>query len=347
MKRSIPLIFISLVVGAGCIWLSTHGSLSVAKADADEEKKPAAATEEADKVTISHDTNGNVVVGMSDKIQGSIGLVVTNPAAAEFSPEVKTYGNVVDPAPIAELMTQLAAAEATFDNSHQELERLKALKEQNNASDRALQSAEATYKENMAAAMGIRTKIQLAWGGKLANLSGDLVVPPGTERKPPPALNPLTDGNVLVRLSLPAGESLDSTPETARVVPLGKNADSIIAQYYDEIPAVDPQTLMRSFLFFTTNSLKPGEPVTGYLQTGGEPIKGVIIPRDAVVRVEGKGWVYVLNSGGASFTRTEIPLDHAVENGWFVTAITSNDHVVVTGAQVLLSEELKASMSPD
>jgi hypothetical protein len=67
-----------------------------------------------------------------------------------------------------------------------------------------------------------------------------------------------------------------------------------------------------------------------------------------VVRTEGKGWVYVLNEGGEALTRKEIALDRPTETGWFVTRdITASDHVVVTGAQVLLSEELKASIKAD
>lgn len=347
MKRVILFIIIGLAISGDGLWLATHGG--GAKADADEkpaaDAKPAAGEDES-KVTVTHDTNGNVVVQMDDETQGNVGIVVANPAGAEFSPELKTYGRVVDPAPIADLFLQLTAAEATFDNAHEELERQKTLKAQNNSSDRALQSALATYKENMMAAMGLRAKIQMAWGNKLVDITGPLVEPPGTERKPPP--NSITDGNVLIRLDLPAGESLGSVPDTARVVPLGTNTQPIVAQYYDEIPAVDPQTLVRGFLFYSTNSLKAGEPVTGYLRTAGEPLKGVIIPRDAVVRTEGKGWVYVMGGNGESFTRKEIPLDHSTDNGWFVAiGITEADHVVVTGAQVLLSQELKASMSPD
>lgn len=350
MKRAIFYIIIALAISGDGLWLATHGG--GVKADADDEKPAAAkpaADEDENKTTVTHDTNGNVVVGMDDETQGNAGIVVANPTAAEFSPEVKTYGHVVDPAPIADLMMQLATAEVTFDNSHQELERTKTLKEQNNSSDRALQSAQATYQENMLAAKSLRTKIQMAWGDKLADLNGPLVVPPGTERKPPPGPNPFTDGYVLIRLDLPASDSLDSPANTARIAPLGTNRPPVVAYYFDDIPASDPQTLVRSFLFYAmTNSLKAGEPVTGYLQTEGQPLKGVIIPRDAVVRTEGKGWVYVLGGNGESFTRKEIPLDHAVENGWFVAAgITSSDHVVVTGAQVLLSEELKASLSPD
>ena len=52
--------------------------------------------------------------------------------------------------------------------------------------------------------------------------------------------------------------------------------------------------------------------------------------------------------GGEAFTRTKIPLDRPTDAGWFVTGtLKPDDYIVVTGAQTLLSEELKASLSPD
>jgi hypothetical protein len=67
-------------------------------------------------------------------------------------------------------------------------------------------------------------------------------------------------------------------------------------------------------------SLAPGQAVTVWLQPPGEPLAGVIIPRDAVVRLEGAGWVYVMNKdkGGEAFTRKKIQLDRPTENGWFL-----------------------------
>jgi hypothetical protein len=103
----------------------------------------------------------------------------------------------------------------------------------------------------------------------------------------------------------------------------------------------------QGFLFLLKpNSLRltSGEAVVGYLKIPGEPLAGVIIPREAVVRVEGAGWVYVLNSAGDAFTRVEVALDHPAEAGWFVTkGVSSGDYVVVTGAQQLLSIELKGA----
>jgi len=55
-----------------------------------------------------------------------------------------------------------------------------------------------------------------------------------------------------------------------------------------------------------------------------------------------------LNEGGEAFTRVPVPLDRPTESGWFVAkVVTATNNVVVIGAQTLLSEELKASLSSD
>jgi len=88
--------------------------------------------------------------------------------------------------------------------------------------------------------------------------------------------------------------------------------------------------------------------VKGILELPGQPLTGVSIPRQAVVRTEGRGWIYIMGAGGDSFTRMEIPLDRPLEGGWFVgSGVSTNDYIVTTGAQTLLSEEQKASLKAD
>jgi len=154
---------------------------------------------------------------------------------------------------------------------------------------------------------------------------------------------------VLVRIDLPAGESLPAPPNGARISTLSGN--SVEAEFLGTASNVDPQTLGRGFIFIiksNASGLLPGEAITGYIRVAGEPLAGVIVPSQAVIRTEGAGWVYLMNSGSDAFTRTAVALDHPADGGWFVTKdVTTNDYVVVTGAQTLLSEELKASLKPD
>lgn len=102
----------------------------------------------------------------------------------------------------------------------------------------------------------------------------------------------------------------------------------------------------RGFLFqIKSNSaqIAPGEAVLAWLRVPGEPLNGVIIPRPAVVRTEGLGWVYVFEAkgNGESFTRTQIALDHPTDTGWFVHAngLAPTNYIVIDGAQRMLSAE--------
>jgi hypothetical protein len=73
----------------------------------------------------------------------------------------------------------------------------------------------------------------------------------------------------------------------------------------------------------------------------GESRQGVAVPRAAVVRFKGAAWVY-RQSSDDSFQRLEVSLEAPLKEGWFVSqGLQPQDKLVITGAQQLLSEELK------
>ncbi len=331
MKRAILLILIGAVVGGGIVILAKTGGGKPAG-----EEKPA---EDEGKTSITHDTNGNVVVNMNDETQGNAGIKVATPAAAQFSQELKGYGRVLDPAPLAALATELASDQAAYAVSSNELTRLKTLAGQGNASTRAVQAAEAAAQHDQLALQSARDRLVLSAGAAVAD-RGDLAA----------FIQSLTSQEAaLIRIDLPAGETMNSPPGGARIAALSGQSGE--AEFIGPAPGMDSQTQGRGFIFLAktnTPRLLPGEAVTGYLKVAGAPLDGVNIPREAVVRTEGSGWVYVLNEGGESFTRVRISLEHPMETGWFVTGgMTDKSYIVVTGAQTLLSEELKASLKSD
>jgi hypothetical protein len=301
------------------------------------EAKPAEEQAEGPKVT--RDANGNAVITLSDEIQGDMGIQVTNPASMQMSPEVKGYGRVLDPAPLAALLSELASNQAACSVSSNELARLKTLEGQGNASARALQTAEAAALRDQLAVQAARDRLASSWGKTVAN-QADL----------PAFVQSLTSLEaVLARIDLPVGETLKS-PDGARIVSLA--GDTCEAEFLGLAPSVDPQMQGRGFLFrisANASQFSPGQAVVGYLKVPGEPLSGVVIPRNAVVRTEGAGWVYVLDTSGAeTFKRTEIPLDRPAEAGWFITnGVAASDYVVVKGAQQLLSIELKGQGGAD
>lgn len=304
--------------------------------------EPAAAKppdEEGTKVT--HDEHGNTVITMSDEDQGDAGIVFANPTAGQWSPETKGYGRTMDPAALSEVVNELVSARAASHASELEWERQKMLNGQTNTSVRALQTAEAAAQHDQLAVAALRDKLTLVWGKAIAERA-DL---------PEFAKSLAARQAALVRVDLLAGDVLDPPPASARLVTLSDK--TLKASFVAPATDVDPQTQGQGLIFLVQPSdpaLSPGTAVTAWLPRPGEAIPGVIIPRDSVVRFEGSGWIYLMNKdkGGEAFTRTTIPLDRPTENGWFVTGtVKPEDYIVVTGAQMLLSQELKAAMSPD
>jgi hypothetical protein len=297
------------------------------------EAKPA---EEEAGPKVTRDSQGNAVITMTDELQGNIGIQVTNPIPHQMNPEVKAYGRVLDPAPLAALLNELAAARAAFSASSNELARLKTLAGQGNASARALQTAEANSLHDQLAVQSAKDRLSLSWGKAV----GDQIARPEFTQ----LLTSLEI--VLVRLELPLDQSLKSAPLGARLTTLAGDANE--AEFLGNAPAVDPQMQGLGLFFLVktnTSRLLVGQALTGFIRLPGEPVTGVLVPRGAVVRTEGSGWVYVLdNKGAEAFTRTEIALDHPTPLGWFVTqGIKAGDYIVSNGAQQLLSIELKGA----
>jgi hypothetical protein len=81
--------------------------------------------------------------------------------------------------------------------------------------------------------------------------------------------------------------------------------------------------------------------VAGQLKLGAKAREGVIVPASAVVWHGGKAWAYVKEDADR-FVRKPVSTSQEMGNGWFTAeGLEADDKVVVSGAQLLLSEELK------
>jgi hypothetical protein len=101
------------------------------------------------------------------------------------------------------------------------------------------------------------------------------------------------------------------------------------------------------FLADTKNSnLVPGAIITALLPVAGKTVPGVVVPSEAVLRHEGKAWIYV-QTGETTFIRRAVELKQQLDTGWFVSNLDSAIRIAVTGAQVLLSQELNSQSQID
>ncbi len=319
-----------------------------AKAEAKPEPKPDAKAEakpeaKAELVKLTQGTNGETILTLEPETQKRLGLVVANPAATQWLPEIRVTGHALDTAPLSDVLMEFGRALLTFDSSHQELERAKKLQRDENISARAFQEAEAAYRQNFAAVMAVRLKIETTWGKRLANLTGEIVVPPGTPRKMDPLLDELTRSAGLIRLDLSAGERF-ADPATARIETLAQHDQPLKAIFFDKLPSLDAQTQQQGLLFLQDQKnprdfLARGEAVSATIQSSAAPVSGVVVPADAILRHAGKGWVFVQTAEN-SFVRRELALDRAVADGFFSADLSATNQVIINGAQTLLSAEL-------
>ena len=261
--------------------------------------------------------------------QTRIGLEIATPAATQWQPESKAYGTVLDPSALASAVADLESARVAAAASAKEYDRQKTLAAQNNASARSLETAQAaTLQDNMALTSKL-AKFKADWGSALMTNGNEILEQIAGNQ------------TALVRLDLPAGENLASPPVSARLVLSTVETNPVAADYFDAVAGVDPQTQGQSFLFLVKGqTLPPAAAVTGYLKTTGETVNGVVIPAAAVLRYEGKGWIYV-QTGTNQFSREAISLDCPVAGGWFVPQnAPMTNGIVVTGAQSVLTDEL-------
>ncbi len=324
MKRTLIAILVGLALGAAGTWmfLSRH-TLTDAPSEEHKEtaKEPVAAHPSAE-------------LKLSRDMQAAAGLKTEPPQAVEWKPEIKGYGRVLDSAPLLTAALDMDVALAALTASAKEHARLAALFAQNqNASQQALETGEAVLKRDQLLLAAARARLVTAWGSNLATRA-DL-----------PALAPSLASlqSAIIRMDLLPGQAWEPTP-TVQVAPLTMADKWSPAEFLGRAPSADPQGQGLAFLFLLrTNAPAPGTALVGLLPASGTAEPGWRLPSDALIRHEGAVWLYV-QTGDDTFVRRPVTLDRRLADDWFVTeGISATTRLVVTGAQLLLSEQLKGA----
>lgn len=150
---------------------------------------------------------------------------------------------------------------------------------------------------------------------------------------------------LFVRAWFPAGS--DPAPRAASVAQAGREDRRLPAEVLGPAPVEATQAPGASLLVSVSagdSGLRPGMPVTTYVRAPGAAVAGVLVPRAAAVRFGGLVWTYV-RVGPDRFQRRELDIGRIQAAGYFADhGFAAGDRVVTTGAQALLSEELKSQI---
>ena len=274
---------------------------------------------------------------------------------ADIEPRFAPLDRVDLTARLVLAQSEVIGAESSLAAAKAALDRAEELRKDQNISQRALDDAKAKFisetahlkaatltVEILTAALQgtARIAIPLDRGGEVTEV---LARPGEAVESGQELLRFAVYDSLLARVELPCGEIVDGA--SARIVVAGR--DEVLKGERVAWTAGDARTRGQAFIFrVSTKELRPGLAVTAYIAAKGEPLKGVVIPRAAVIRYAGKMWAYVQD--GDAFEREELIDAKPVADGWFVTSkFEEKQKVVIGGAQTVLSEELKSQIAED
>jgi len=308
--------------------------------DKDDENRQAQAKKSPAQVSTE---NGQTVLTLDSPTQSRLGLDVAALAATVTRAQATFPAVVLSVQDLTTSRNSYIAAETQLQKAHleagvahKEYTRLKTLFDENqNISEKSLQSAEATLRANEA---DVRAgEQQLTLQESIARQEWGSVASKWVEGSP--ELQRILDQTeMLVQMTMPSGIEYSAPRTISLETPGGTRTE---ANFVSTFPRVDPRIQGKSFLYFAhaRPGLTPGVNLLAHLSVGN-PMKGVIVPTSAVVWSEGRAWVYQ-QTAADRFTRRAVPTDIPIEKGFFVTeGFSPGDKLVVQGAQALLSEEL-------
>ena len=319
--------------------------------------------EEIESLNRVSTNEGINIVSLSPATQQNSGIQTIKINSANFEGEIKSFGNVVSIDSLTEaksrylnLKSEIAIAKSTSTQNLQQYQRMKTLNaDDKNMSDQALQAALASVEADKARVTAselqlknLQTNTKLQWGETLANLAfADLSL---TNKLPAHLAGLLTNKNVLVQISLPLSTGTPKQGSSVNVTPLNESVAPIQAVYISPATQSDTNGFGKTFYYSAPSDLlRIGMRVNVVkASAASNAANGVVIPSNAVVWYAGKAWAYFKTGQDkgqdkqlVQFIRKPISTDTEVDEGWFNQGIAEDSEVVVSGAQLLLSEEFK------
>jgi hypothetical protein len=291
---------------------------------------------------------GVPVITLGAAAQRTDGIAIATLRNAPHRRQLRTYGSVLDAAPLTELHNRYDNARAQLDIAQAKLaataaaaQRARKLyHDRQNISTAALQAAEAAYRVDRAGVAAAQSQLRTLavtarqrWGAVLGAAIVD-------DR---PLLQRLTaQQEFLVQVTLQPGASVAPPPREA-AMQLADGA-RVKLRFVSWATRTDPRLQGMSLLFTAPagTGLLPGMNVVA-LVAAGPAVAGVVVPATAVVWQDGRAWAY-FRSGGDRFARRPVATAWRTAGGYVVEGISDGSEVVVAGAQMLLSEEARASL---
>jgi hypothetical protein len=287
------------------------------------------------------ETNGDVSLKLDLDTQAGKGLKTEIVTRTNFVEELTLFGHVLDSSSLVIGFNEWASTLVAQQASERELARLKLLRSQNNASDRAVEAGEAAFRRDLLAVLVARQKLESEWGKLLVSRPDFTNI-----------VRRLSEQQVVVvRLDSALERAEESVPPKAMVFRAGVEAAKLFsADLLGPARSIDPSIQGVGYLYLVdaASDLFPiGAAVEASVVRSNNASKKCVIPRSAVIAHDGLNWYYE-QSNDQCFKRRPV-LNGIPRAEAYLIPDTSerSPRVVTVGAQQLLSEELKAQLQSD
>jgi len=304
------------------------------------------AIESIDRVSTK---DGISIVSLSPAVQENSGIRTNKVESMLYQDEIKSFGAAVSmdtliaaKTKLHNLQAELALARTSHKQYQTQYERLKLLNaDDKNVSDLVVQEAyvlannsKIIINSKLLEIDNLRTSVELSWGDSLAKLALNNQANSLFEKL-------LSQKNVLIQVSFPYGTYDPKIGDTIQITPLNSR-QTIKANFVSAATEADVIGVGRTFYYSAPSvHLRIGMRVAVETSAAkNTQSNGVVIPSNAVVWYAGVPWAY-FKQGEDQFIRKPISTDTEIDKGWFNKELGKNSEVVVSGAQLLLSEEFK------
>ncbi len=306
-----------------------------------------------DNVELKSQNTTGVPVILAQETQNLAGLKTVKIKSAYRQDEFETIGKVISIEPLLILreryllaQAELKSASAHLKQTGQSWQRQQELFSNGISAKRSLQELDAQKLVGQAAVDSSRIRVltivneaKLNWGKTLAQwLLGERT----DELK---AI--LAGQQQLLQITLPANKQFPDHLRQINVEPSGDRAQAKAAQLISRSVQVDTMAQGENYFFQTSGeSLRTGMKITAWVPESANPEKGVVVPESALVWYMDQAYFYV-KTAETTFSRRSVSRITRVSEGYFIRdTLQEGDEIVITGGQMLLSEELRGQI-PD
>ncbi len=312
---------------------------------------------------------GRAIVRVDAQSQAASGIRLHALQSAQYETAVHVFGSVVDIEPLLETRGRYLAASAerralqsTLSAARAEYQRAEVLyRDDRNISEQALRDAESRYRVTQAR-LDAAQSMQSALGDALRTVWGPVVSDWAMAAQPASLGELLSRRSVLVQLVFPYELPQSAARPIVQLAPVAARENAVDARFVSVAPRVSAAMPGNTYFYLVRETdLRVGARVVARVATDSTVVDGVIVPNAAVVWHAGKSWVY-RKRDAETFARHEVSTASELGDGWFQATLRETDvdqtgmdetaalhspslkpgdEVVVSGAQLLLSEELK------